>query len=116
MVRPADICTHPESLEVIRTGEIRIGDEIHELSEYASFVIWRGRILLTIDKGLIIYPLTVTPLWRAMALRFWLQYSRSMPANRRSSYPQIEVLLRHRGPGQRALKAEELGGPEHFRD
>lgn len=88
MVRPADICTHPESIEVIRTGEIRIGDEIHELSEYASFVIWRGRIMLTIDRTLIIYPLTVTPLWRAMALRFVLKCSRRMPANRRSSYPQ----------------------------
>jgi hypothetical protein len=106
VVRPADICTHPESIEVIRTGEIRIGDEIHDLSEYASFVIWRGRILLTIDRTLIIYPVNLNPVWRAMALRFMLKCSSRMPANRRSSYPQTRrssVAVR-RGSG--LIKAE----------
>jgi hypothetical protein len=70
--RAASICRNdPFSLEVLKTGEVRIADKIHELSEYASFVVYRGRILLTADRGMLIWRVGLNPLWKAMALRKW---------------------------------------------
>lgn len=67
-----NICrTDSFSMEIFRTGEVRIGDSIHELSEYAEFILYRGRILLTLDKGMVIYyRVDLNPVWKALALRF----------------------------------------------
>lgn len=71
--RAASICRNDRfSLEVLKTGEVRIGDRVYELSEYAEFILYRGRILLTLDKGMVIYyRVSLNPLWKAMALRFY---------------------------------------------
>ena len=70
-----------DSREILSTGELRIGDSVHELSEYAMFILYRDRILLTIDKGMVsYYRVGLNPVWKALALRFWMRKHRAMQA------------------------------------
>ena len=73
-----------DSREILRTGELRIGDSVYELSEYAEFVvslcIGRAKILLTLDRGKVIYPMSLNPALRAKAILYlWKDSGKRLP-------------------------------------
>ena len=66
-----------DSRDILRTGEVRIADRLYELSEYAEFIVsvclGRARILLTLDRGMVIYPIALNRAVRYRALLFLLR-------------------------------------------
>ena len=91
-----------DSREILRTGELRIADSVYELSEDVQFVvsvcIGRAKILLTLDRGKVIYPVTGNRVLRARAMliyfrRFFLRDSLSRTNHRRADSIKADFSL-----------------------
>ena len=66
-----------DSRDILRTGQVRIADRMYELSEYAEFIVSvclsRARVLLTLDRGKVIYPIALNRAVRYRAVMFLLR-------------------------------------------